>query len=220
MSRGLAEEELAALDTLVNVHVKQHGNDSQKSLAALSSLEGIKRSLVGVADADVQASLVRAAETKPDPGATSPQQDRPANLQGSRFRILRPHVRGGLGEVFVANDEELNREVALKEIQTQHADQADHRSRFLLEAEITGGLEHPGIVPVYGMAPTPTADLSMPCVSSRATAARGNSPLSRHGQGKGDPLKRSLALRNCWAASSTSARRSPMRIAGECSTAI
>ncbi len=67
-----------------------------------------------------------------------------------RYRILRHHARGGLGEVFVARDEELHREVALKEIQPQHADQPESRARFLLEAEITGGLEHPGIVPVYG----------------------------------------------------------------------
>ena len=65
--------------------------------------------------------------------------------------MLRPHAKGGLGEVFVALDEELNREVALKEIQARHADNAESRQRFLLEAEITGRLEHPGIVPVYGL---------------------------------------------------------------------
>jgi WD40 repeat protein/tRNA A-37 threonylcarbamoyl transferase component Bud32 len=70
---------------------------------------------------------------------------------GTRFRILRPHARGGLGEVFVAEDTELHREVALKEIQGRHADNPSSRARFLLEAEITGGLEHPGIVPVYGL---------------------------------------------------------------------
>src|SRR5207249_163049 len=70
---------------------------------------------------------------------------------GLRFRILRPHARGGLGQVSVAHDEELHREVALKEIQERHADHPESRSRFLLEAEITGGLEHPGIVPVYGL---------------------------------------------------------------------
>jgi serine/threonine protein kinase len=70
---------------------------------------------------------------------------------GLRFRVLRPHAKGGLGIVFVAQDEELHREVALKEIQVQHADRDDSRARFLLEAEITGGLEHPGIVPVYGL---------------------------------------------------------------------
>ncbi len=70
---------------------------------------------------------------------------------GQRFRILRRYVRGGLGEVFVAFDEELRREVALKQIRPEHAGQARSQARFLLEAEITGGLEHPGIVPIYGL---------------------------------------------------------------------
>src|SRR5262249_48283804 len=69
----------------------------------------------------------------------------------ARFQILRPHARGGLGEVFVARDGELNREVALKEIQERHAGLPESRARFVLEAEVTGSLEHPGIVPVYGM---------------------------------------------------------------------
>jgi serine/threonine protein kinase len=56
-----------------------------------------------------------------------------------------------LGEVFVARDEELNREVALKQLREALADDADSRDRFLREAELTGRLEHPGIVPVYGL---------------------------------------------------------------------
>ena len=74
-----------------------------------------------------------------------------ATPDGQRFRILRPHARGGLGAVFVALDEELHREVALKQILDHHADDPTSRTRFVLEAEITGGLEHPGIVPVYGL---------------------------------------------------------------------
>ena len=70
---------------------------------------------------------------------------------GQRFRILRPHAQGGLGAVFVALDSELHREVALKQILDHHADDPVSRQRFLIEAEITGGLEHPGIVPVYGL---------------------------------------------------------------------
>ncbi|HEX7380409.1 MAG TPA: protein kinase, partial [Pirellulales bacterium] len=70
---------------------------------------------------------------------------------GLRYRPVRPHARGGLGEVLVAHDEELNREVALKQIQDRFADDEVSRGRFVLEAEITGGLEHPGIVPVYGL---------------------------------------------------------------------
>ena len=53
--------------------------------------------------------------------------------------------------MFVALDSELNREVALKQILDNHADDPSSRARFLLEAEVTGGLEHPGIVPVYGL---------------------------------------------------------------------
>ena len=41
--------------------------------------------------------------------------------------------------------------MALKEIHDFHADRPDSRARFIREAEITGRLEHPGIVPVYGM---------------------------------------------------------------------
>ena len=41
--------------------------------------------------------------------------------------------------------------MALKQILDQHADDPTSRARFLLEAEVTGGLEHPGIVPVYGL---------------------------------------------------------------------
>ena len=74
-----------------------------------------------------------------------------ARREQHRFPVLRPHAKGGLGEVFVANDTELNREVALKEIQSRFADDPNSRARFVLEAEITGGLEHPGIVPVYGL---------------------------------------------------------------------
>ena len=67
-------------------------------------------------------------------------------------RIPAAHIaKGGLGDVNVALDTELNREVALKEIQGRHANNLDSRARFLLEAEITGSLEHPCIVPVYGL---------------------------------------------------------------------
>ncbi|MDB5386369.1 MAG: pknD 2 [Planctomycetaceae bacterium] len=68
-----------------------------------------------------------------------------------RFRILREHARGGLGKVFVAEDLELDREVAYKEIQNKFADDHETQVRFLREAKITGGLEHPGIVPIYGL---------------------------------------------------------------------
>ena len=57
--------------------------------------------------------------------------------------------------VSVALDVELHREVALKEIQPDQADDLASRGRFVLEAEVTGRLEHPGVVPVYGLGTSP-----------------------------------------------------------------
>ena len=56
-----------------------------------------------------------------------------------------------MGEVYVARDQQLHRIVALKRIKRDHAADQDKRARFVVEAEITGRLEHPGIVPVYGL---------------------------------------------------------------------
>ncbi len=68
-----------------------------------------------------------------------------------RYRVIGLHARGGIGQVLLAVDSELSREVALKEILPGLADDEASRRRFLLEAEITGRLEHPGVVPVYAL---------------------------------------------------------------------
>ncbi|MSQ94298.1 MAG: serine/threonine-protein kinase [Gemmataceae bacterium] len=192
--KALDQDNRQLLDTFVLKHLAKHDNNSEKSLAAISSVGNVRKELERITDPDLQASLVHVAAARPkeqDPWATvaptpvllakeleritdpdlqaslvhgavarPKEQDpwatvapTPALLAaaGMRFRIVRPHARGGLGEVFVALDEELHREVALKEIQEAHADNPESRTRFLLEAKITGGLEHPGIVPVYGL---------------------------------------------------------------------
>jgi serine/threonine protein kinase/Tfp pilus assembly protein PilF len=67
------------------------------------------------------------------------------------YTILKLHARSGLGQVSRARDEQLHRQVALKEIRPELQQDASLRQRFLTEAEITGQLEHPGIVPVYAL---------------------------------------------------------------------
>jgi eukaryotic-like serine/threonine-protein kinase len=146
----------ALLEPLVRHHIEEHGGDAAKSLASLSSVDWIRADLapIGKADSEVEQSLDRlvASTLLPSDGPEAIAAfPRPAGSSGTRFRIIKFHARGGLGEVFVAADAELHREVALKRIQDRHGDHPDSRARFLLEAEITGGLEHPGIVPVYGL---------------------------------------------------------------------
>jgi WD40 repeat protein len=149
---ALPEARRALLEPLVEEHLRLHDDDAEKSLGSVSSLGSVREALATVADAEVQASLdhIGAAREDDSDRTASWSAGRPTSGAG-RFRILRFHDRGGRGEVYVAHDEELAREVALKQIQGRYADDPEVRSRFLLEGEITGGLEHPGIVPVYGL---------------------------------------------------------------------
>ena len=75
---------------------------------------------------------------------------KPVGEEIGRYKVKQEHASGGLGEVFVADDLQLNREVALKRIKSNVAESKSMRRRFVLEAELTGNLEHPGVVPVYG----------------------------------------------------------------------
>jgi eukaryotic-like serine/threonine-protein kinase len=143
----------ALLSALVAEHLKLHGDEPDRSLAALSSLGPVRHDLELIADPDLAVSLGNVSTPRAiatDPYATLSCVGAPTST-GVRFHIIRPHARGGLGEVFAAFDGELHREVALKCIQEHHADDPASRTRFVQEAEITGGLEHPGVVPVYGL---------------------------------------------------------------------
>ncbi len=166
-SRGLADVLVSlgalnpaiepALQALVTAHIQTHDNSAELSLASVQVLDDdLSEQLKQIDDADIQGSMSGIYD------ALAGRQ--PANSELSltlamgkssgdcgRFRILRPHRRGGLGEVFVAKDEELDREVALKQILRRRVDDEEQRFRFMREAEITGKLEHPGVVPVYGL---------------------------------------------------------------------
>jgi serine/threonine-protein kinase len=85
-------------------------------------------------------------------GGSRPAGDGPdVDSRNHRYRPVRFHARGGLGEVWLAEDTELTRKVALKRIRDHHHGDPESRRRFLQEAEITARLQHPGIVPVYGL---------------------------------------------------------------------
>jgi eukaryotic-like serine/threonine-protein kinase len=130
----------------------------KKALAGLAVGRSIRESLALAGGPEVEATLGHVGwahrsthDAGDDPDRTDTVSVGSATAEGQRFRILRPHAKGGLGAVFVALDSELDREVALKQISDDRADDPTSRFRFLIEAQITGGLEHPGIVRVYGL---------------------------------------------------------------------
>jgi serine/threonine-protein kinase len=150
----------AVVEAMADLHVAKHG-DVERSLAAIPAGRSTQESLAGLGDPDIEGTLaqVRSRSTQQDGEAdadrTATHSVGSVTSDGLRFRVLRPHARGGLGAVFVALDSELHREVALKQILDHHADDPMSRQRFVIEAEVTGGLEHPGVVPVYGLGTYP-----------------------------------------------------------------
>ena len=143
----------AAVEAMVALHVKKHGGDAEQSLAAIPVDHAAREQLASLGDPELTVTIARFQSDLPQRLTDRPASNSigTASSHGQRFQVVRPHAHGGLGVVFVAIDTELHREVALKQIHDSHADDPESRHRFLVEAEITGGLEHPGIVPVYGL---------------------------------------------------------------------
>jgi PAS domain S-box-containing protein len=140
------------LDYLVDRKIEMHGGDARATLASVS--DDVKRSLATLDDADIQESLGDRthdwhARTVATAGYTPEVQE--------RYALKHLHATGGIGRVWLARDCQLGRDVALKELRPGHAGSPAARARFLKEAQITGQLEHPGIVPVYELAGRPGA---------------------------------------------------------------
>lgn len=169
--RGLidaAEERL--LEATLARRLERVGHDVQELLASLINAE-CRHMIAMVLEPNLMApapgdeNLGEEDPTRPiliPPHVNGRSHETPANADPARavglskgpggdFEILRPLAKGGLGEIHVARDRGLNRDVALKRIHKLYAADSRTLARFLLEAEITGGLEHPGIVPVYAM---------------------------------------------------------------------
>jgi hypothetical protein len=103
---AMAEDARALLEPLVQKHVQMHRDDPAESLASVGSVGSARQALEQIADSDVQASLAHipaAALAAADDWPTVPPTTvgTPTSA-GLRFRVLRPHAKGGLGEVFVA----------------------------------------------------------------------------------------------------------------------
>lgn len=144
------------LIAMVAKHEEIHGDQPRRQLEMLSSIDSsLTKTLQELEDPDVENFIAATAKLNEPTNNVKDLADRrpfiPGDSKYGRFSVIRPHAKGGLGEVFIAFDHELNRQVALKEIQGKHSFDEASRARFLQEAEITGGLEHPGIVPVYGL---------------------------------------------------------------------
>jgi serine/threonine protein kinase/tetratricopeptide (TPR) repeat protein len=78
-----------------------------------------------------------------------PEIERPKSV--GPFLILESLGRGGMGEVFLAQDPCCDRKVALKRIRPDLNENKTIRSRFLREAQVASTLTHPSIVPIFSI---------------------------------------------------------------------
>ncbi|MGH9838337.1 MAG: protein kinase domain-containing protein [Blastocatellia bacterium] len=72
-----------------------------------------------------------------------------AGTKFDRYQILSQIGKGGMGEVYLAQDTRLNRKVALKLLPAQYTEDAERLRRFEQEAQAASALNHPNIVTIY-----------------------------------------------------------------------
>jgi serine/threonine-protein kinase len=152
VERGwLSPADRADVERLVRRKLGNHDQDARASLnAALGP--GARAALARIDDDAVRASVAATPPAAPAaPSATGPY----TAPTRARYRLDRLHAAGGIGQVWVAHDGQLGRDVALKELRPDWERSPAYAERFIREAQITSQLEHPGIVPVYELSQRP-----------------------------------------------------------------
>ncbi len=94
------------------------------------------------------------------------------DLDFGRYRIQRLLGRGGMGEVYLARDTALERDVAIKFVSSQKLQDSAARARLLREAQAAAGLDHPCICPVHeaGVTEDGRAYIVMPFIDGTTLA--------------------------------------------------
>lgn len=138
------------LEYLLARKLKKCEGNKKANLASVP--DEIKRSLAAIGDTDIQRSLA-ASSRRCD--SNSQETVQYVEQSHERYSLTHLHAAGGIGRVWLARDGMLSRDVALKELRPERSDDATLLARFLIEAQITGQLEHPGIAPVYELARWP-----------------------------------------------------------------
>src|SRR5262245_29106540 len=111
---------------------------------------------------------------------------------GSRYARTSFHASGGMGTVWLAQDTQIGRDVALKELRIDETAGAAVANRFVREARITGQLEHPGVVPVYDLGRDPATGrpyYTMRFVRGRSLTEAADTFHQNRRSGGNDPLE-------------------------------
>jgi serine/threonine-protein kinase len=186
----LTPEDRADVERLLERKLKKHGGDARAGLAEATT-DRAKQSLAAVPDPDLRQSLA-GLTTPPAPGPVQLSTTAYVPEVRQRYTLTRLHATGGIGRVWLAHDASLGRDVALKELRPERAGNPAVGTRFLREAQITGQLEHPGVVPIYevGQRPEDQAPFyTMRFVRGRTLAEAVAAYHQRRARGEAGPLE-------------------------------
>lgn len=73
----------------------------------------------------------------------------PGMVIGNRYELIQSIGKGGMASVFLANDQRLERTVAIKVLDREYSKDHSFRARFFLEAKAAANLIHPNLVTIY-----------------------------------------------------------------------
>jgi eukaryotic-like serine/threonine-protein kinase len=127
---------------------------------------------------DEKCTMIQKAIKKPDPEPPLPTSIGP-------YTILRSIGRGGMGEVFLAQDPDCGRNLALKRIRPDLAQNQTILNRFLREAKVASQLTHPSIIPILSIqSKLPNVYYTMPYVEGDTLKQILKTPVEPPSQGQ------------------------------------
>ena len=169
--------------------VAQAGSSASGAGSALRELEsrmGFRSQVVlrDDPDGEPEAPIVNGAMPGSASGSTTGATTG-ATSGATRYQVHGEIARGGVGVVLKGRDADLGRDVAMKVLQVRHATNPAMVQRFVEEAQITGQLQHPGILPVYelGLQADDRPFFTMKLVKGR-TLVGSSSPNARMPDGR------------------------------------
>lgn len=143
--QSLDAEARALLEALVEKQLTKHQGDIAGSIASFGSLPTAREAFAKIDDEQIRSAALSMSANQPVAPATQPFFGAKSDALG-RYIIIRPHAAGGLGEVFVAKDMELDREVSLKQIKEAYSSNVQQQARFFDRAsDLDDGRERAAI---------------------------------------------------------------------------